>query len=159
MHLVSSFTSMDKSTSLNTKSNIFPFLVKSSLVKLETSQRVVFTPMVCVICTSLHHEASILGESQHKRLPKNSSLNFLVIPGLIFWVKNPVLNSFFTSPRGVMARRVVNPIDAPRRKSQFKYQFLTLMLTVPTYEIFREKSATNSFPVLIISSMICGHLV
>ena len=88
-----------------------------------------------------------------------SSLNFLVSPGLIFWVKNPVLNSYFTSPRGVMARRVVNPIDAPRRKSQFKYQFLTLMLTVPTYEIFREKKATNSFPVLIISSMICGHLV
>ena len=47
--LVSSFTSLDSTASLHTENNIFSLLVKSSLVKLETSCTVILPPMVSVL--------------------------------------------------------------------------------------------------------------
>ena len=49
VRLVSSFTSLDSARSLCTKNNIFPFLVKSSLVKLEISCTVILPPMVSIL--------------------------------------------------------------------------------------------------------------
>ena len=42
--LVSSFTSLDSAVSLHTKNNIISLLVKSSLIKLETTSRTVILP-------------------------------------------------------------------------------------------------------------------
>ena len=50
VRLVSSFTSLDSTTSLHTVSNIVSFLLKSSLVKLETSRTVTLSPTVSVLC-------------------------------------------------------------------------------------------------------------
>ena len=44
--LVSSFTSMGSTASIHTNNNTFSFLVKSSLVKLETSRTVILFPTV-----------------------------------------------------------------------------------------------------------------
>ena len=49
VRLVSSFTSSDLADSPYTKSNIFSLLVKSSLVKLETSCKVILPPTVSVL--------------------------------------------------------------------------------------------------------------
>ena len=49
VRMVYSFTSLD-SASLHTKNNIFSFLVKCSLFKLENSYTVILPPIVTVLC-------------------------------------------------------------------------------------------------------------
>ena len=46
--LIPSFTSLDSTAPLHTNNNIFPFLVKSNLVQLETSCTVILFPTVSV---------------------------------------------------------------------------------------------------------------
>ena len=50
VQLVSSLTSLDKTVTLHNNDNIFSFLVKSNLFKLDTSFEVILPPTVRVYC-------------------------------------------------------------------------------------------------------------
>ena len=52
--LVSSFTNFDSTDSQHTDNNVFSFLVKSNLVKLETRRTVILPLMVIVPCCNWH---------------------------------------------------------------------------------------------------------
>ena len=63
--LVSSLTSLDSTISLHTNNNIFPFLVKSSLVKPESSHAVILPPMVSVLWIHYKKVLSLVGPSSN----------------------------------------------------------------------------------------------
>ena len=75
--LVSSFTSLDSAASLHTKNNIFSCLVKSSLVKRETSCTVILPPTLSVLLIILSFTLRLWREVI--RVPFERILRFLLL--------------------------------------------------------------------------------
>ena len=59
--LVSSLTSLDSTASLHTNNRIFSFMVKSNLVKLETSRTVILPPPMIVLLSKVPIKQQYIG--------------------------------------------------------------------------------------------------
>ena len=64
--MVPSFTSLDSAALLHTKNNILSSLVKSSLVKVETSCTMILPPTASILCRWLLREREVISEREER---------------------------------------------------------------------------------------------
>ena len=155
--LVSSFTRLHQTASLNTNKIIFPSLVSSSLVKLETSRTVMLPPTVSVLCIMLTYLTFVIFRRPG---PYN---NFLRELRPEIFISSRLLRNFWSElvekNLGLIARDILMTSDVSREEAD---QFLKVHLTNQTIFTFFNPTVIKKyfvayFPYISSSFWICGY--